>query len=212
MRTGLSTGLAPLYNSEVAPVSMRGAIGVLNQLAVTVGISISQILGLTEILGDEYYWPLLLGIPFVPFLQISTNVHWIPGSSVLKLKQNFFGKILWNWYLVFLPPAYVVWGGNFFSFSVHMGGEGWSGAKSSGRSSSQVQMRGAWSGRPGPVSGPVLKSCGYPSFRIVANTRKVLSGAGTPPIWAIFSSFFAILSGFLPHLRFVASVWTILDP
>ena len=69
---GLSTGLAPLYNSEVAPVSMRGAIGVLNQLAVTVGISISQILGLTEILGDEYYWPLLLGIKFVSFLQSFT--------------------------------------------------------------------------------------------------------------------------------------------
>ncbi len=60
--TGLSTGLSPLYNSEVAPVSLRGAIGVVNQLAVTVGISVSQILGLTEILGDDFHWPLLLGM------------------------------------------------------------------------------------------------------------------------------------------------------
>ncbi len=59
--SGLTTGLAPLYNSEVAPVAVRGAIGVVNQLAVTIGISLSQILGLTQILGDNYYWPLLLG-------------------------------------------------------------------------------------------------------------------------------------------------------
>ena len=39
----MNTVLAPMYLSEIAPVSLRGGIGVLNQLAVTVGLFISQV-------------------------------------------------------------------------------------------------------------------------------------------------------------------------
>ncbi len=83
---GLSTGLSPLYNSEVAPVSLRGAVGVLNQLAVTVGISVSQILGLTEILGDDVYWPLLLGE------RARGGVWWVGGAG---LRQGG-GEVGWS--------------------------------------------------------------------------------------------------------------------
>ena len=58
---GLYTGLSPIYNAEVAPDKARGAMGTLNQLAVTVGMLISQVLGLSEILGNDRLWPLLLG-------------------------------------------------------------------------------------------------------------------------------------------------------
>jgi len=40
---GLNTVVAPLYLSEIAPVNLRGGIGVLNQLAVTSGIFLSQV-------------------------------------------------------------------------------------------------------------------------------------------------------------------------
>ena len=40
---GLNTVLVPVYLSEIAPVSLRGGIGVLNQLAVTLGIFIGQV-------------------------------------------------------------------------------------------------------------------------------------------------------------------------
>ena len=58
---GLYTGLAPIYNSEISPDHIRGAVGTLNQLAVTTGILLSQVLGLKQILGTEELWPLLLG-------------------------------------------------------------------------------------------------------------------------------------------------------
>ncbi|XP_063162516.1 solute carrier family 2, facilitated glucose transporter member 2 [Candoia aspera] len=57
---GLSSGLAPLYIGEIAPVALRGALGSLNQLAVVIGILISQVLGLDVLLGKESIWPLLL--------------------------------------------------------------------------------------------------------------------------------------------------------
>ena len=43
LTAGMNTVLAPMYLSEIAPVSLRGGIGVLNQLAVTVGLFISQV-------------------------------------------------------------------------------------------------------------------------------------------------------------------------
>ncbi|XP_023331049.1 solute carrier family 2, facilitated glucose transporter member 4 isoform X2 [Eurytemora carolleeae] len=68
---GLNTVVAPLYLSEIAPVNLRGGIGVLNQLAVTSGIFLSQILGLSEILGNEAGWAWLLAITaFPPALQL----------------------------------------------------------------------------------------------------------------------------------------------
>ena len=66
---GLNTVLVPTYVSEIAPVNLRGGLGVFNQLgiilgiccivvcmylyfsAVTFGIFLGQILGLSEVLG-----------------------------------------------------------------------------------------------------------------------------------------------------------------
>jgi len=66
LTAGLNTVVAPLYLAEIAPVSQRGGIGVLNQLAVTLGIFISQIMGLSEILGNDSGWPWLLAISALP--------------------------------------------------------------------------------------------------------------------------------------------------
>jgi len=64
--SGLYTVAAPMYLSEIAPVKWRGGIGVLNQLSVTSGIFLSQILGLSELLGNTDGWPYLLGITAIP--------------------------------------------------------------------------------------------------------------------------------------------------
>lgn len=61
-RPGLNTSLVPMYISEIAPLNLRGGLGTVNQLGVTVGILFSQILGIQEILGTESGWPLLLGL------------------------------------------------------------------------------------------------------------------------------------------------------
>ncbi|KAH0624149.1 hypothetical protein JD844_007585, partial [Phrynosoma platyrhinos] len=60
LHCGLSSGLVPLYVGEIAPIALRGALGSFNQLAVVIGILISQVLGLDVLLGKDELWPLLL--------------------------------------------------------------------------------------------------------------------------------------------------------
>ncbi|XP_039285954.1 glucose transporter type 1 isoform X22 [Nilaparvata lugens] len=63
---GLNTSLVPMYISEIAPLNLRGGLGTVNQLAVTIGLLISQILGIEQILGTDDGWPLLLGLAICP--------------------------------------------------------------------------------------------------------------------------------------------------
>ncbi|XP_012287356.1 glucose transporter type 1 isoform X4 [Orussus abietinus] len=63
---GLNTSLVPMYISEIAPLNLRGGLGTMNQLAVTVGLLISQVLGIEQILGTNEGWPVLLGLAVGP--------------------------------------------------------------------------------------------------------------------------------------------------
>ncbi|GLV43811.1 Glucose transporter 1 [Carabus blaptoides fortunei] len=63
---GLNTSLVPMYISEIAPLNLRGGLGTLNQLAVTVGMLLSQVLGIEPILGTNQGWPVLLGLAVCP--------------------------------------------------------------------------------------------------------------------------------------------------
>ncbi|XP_048525137.1 glucose transporter type 1-like isoform X4 [Dendroctonus ponderosae] len=65
---GLNTSLVPMYVSEISPLNLRGGLGTVNQLAVTVGLLISQVLGIEQILGTNEGWPLLLGLAVLPAL------------------------------------------------------------------------------------------------------------------------------------------------
>merc|ERR1712226_613020 len=70
---GFYTVLAPTYNSEIAPASIRGAVGTINQLAVTTGILISQVLGIEQVLGTDTLWPVLFGLAGLgPIIQVLT--------------------------------------------------------------------------------------------------------------------------------------------
>jgi len=60
-KSGLNSGLCPMYINEIAPKRIRGSIGVLFQLGVTFSIFFSQIFGLPEIFGNQKLWALLLG-------------------------------------------------------------------------------------------------------------------------------------------------------
>ena len=66
LAAGLFTGLAPLYVAEISPISIRGAMGTVNQLAVTSGILTSMVLGLGSVLGGGDSWPILLALTIVP--------------------------------------------------------------------------------------------------------------------------------------------------
>jgi len=80
MFAGLATGIVPMYISEISPKEWRGAIGVLNQLLITIGILVAQILGLGAILGNANNWPILFAITFLPSLLQILCVPFMPKS------------------------------------------------------------------------------------------------------------------------------------
>uniref|UniRef100_A0A3Q3WSJ7 Major facilitator superfamily (MFS) profile domain-containing protein n=1 Tax=Mola mola TaxID=94237 RepID=A0A3Q3WSJ7_MOLML len=77
---GLTSGLVPMYIGEIAPKAYRGALGALHQLAIVIGILISQIIGLDIILGNDDMWPLLLGLSGAPAVLQSFLLPLCPES------------------------------------------------------------------------------------------------------------------------------------
>ncbi|XP_040916897.1 solute carrier family 2, facilitated glucose transporter member 2 [Toxotes jaculatrix] len=77
---GLTSGLVPMYIGEIAPKAYRGALGTLHQLAIVIGILISQVLGLDFVLGNDYMWPLLLGLSGAPAILQSFLLPLCPES------------------------------------------------------------------------------------------------------------------------------------
>jgi len=93
LTAGLNTVLVPLYVSEVAPVHLRGGLGVFNQLAVTSGIFLGQILGLSDVLGNESGWPWLLAITCLPpLLQLAILAVSPRSPRYLAISLNMPGE------------------------------------------------------------------------------------------------------------------------
>ena len=86
---GLFTGLAPLYITEVAPLSIRGGMGIFNQLAVVSGIFLGQILGLNGVMGSDY-WPILVSFTAFPSALQTVLLFALPESPryVFFQKEN----------------------------------------------------------------------------------------------------------------------------
>jgi len=62
LNAGANTVISPMYLSEIAPVHVRGSLGTLSQFGIVTGILLGNILGMKVILGNEKYWPYLLGL------------------------------------------------------------------------------------------------------------------------------------------------------
>ncbi|XP_065564356.1 solute carrier family 2, facilitated glucose transporter member 1-like [Artemia franciscana] len=77
---GLNAGLAPMYLSEISPVNLRGAVGTMYQLILTISILISQILGMENIMGTGELWPYLLAFTAVPVLYQVPALMFCPES------------------------------------------------------------------------------------------------------------------------------------
>lgn len=85
LNSGLNTGFAPLYLTEVSPVNLRGSIGSIHQLQVTVAILVSQILGLPYIFGTEKLWPLIFAFTIVPVIVQLAVLPFCPESPKFTL-------------------------------------------------------------------------------------------------------------------------------
>ncbi|XP_030623239.1 solute carrier family 2, facilitated glucose transporter member 1a isoform X1 [Chanos chanos] len=87
--SGLSTGFVPMYVGEIAPTSLRGALGTLHQLGVVIGILVAQIFGIESIMGTPTLWPLLLGFTFIPAVMQCALLPFCPESPrYLLINQN----------------------------------------------------------------------------------------------------------------------------
>ena len=63
---GMACTLVQSYLHEISPVGLRGSLSVLHSIALALGLLVAQILGLEQILGNEKFWIILLGIPIIP--------------------------------------------------------------------------------------------------------------------------------------------------
>ncbi|XP_014400947.1 PREDICTED: solute carrier family 2, facilitated glucose transporter member 5 [Myotis brandtii] len=85
---GLSSNVVPMYLGELAPKNLRGALGVVPQLFITVGILVAQILGLRNLLANEEGWPILLGVTGIPAAVQLLLLPFFPESPRYLLVQK----------------------------------------------------------------------------------------------------------------------------
>ncbi|XP_029973663.1 solute carrier family 2, facilitated glucose transporter member 5 [Salarias fasciatus] len=85
---GLSSNVVPMYLGEIAPKNLRGALGIVPQLFITVGILCAQILGIKQILGNASGWPIMLGLTAVPAVIQLMLLPFFPESPRYMLIQK----------------------------------------------------------------------------------------------------------------------------
>jgi len=89
INNGLNAGIAPMYITEISPTALRGAVGTIYQLVITMSILLSQILGMTNVLGTDSGWPFLLGLTIIPgILQVITLPFCPESPKYLLLEKN----------------------------------------------------------------------------------------------------------------------------
>jgi len=80
INSGINAGVAPIYLSEISPTSLRGALGTVYQLIITMSILLSQVLGMNNVLGTESGWPWLLALTAIPALFQLATLPFCPES------------------------------------------------------------------------------------------------------------------------------------
>lgn len=80
LNSGLNAGLAPMYLTEISPNHLRGAVGTIYQLVITISILISQVLGIPQVLGTAEFWPFLFAMTLVPALFMLATLPMCPES------------------------------------------------------------------------------------------------------------------------------------
>uniref|UniRef100_A0A914HMG7 Major facilitator superfamily (MFS) profile domain-containing protein n=1 Tax=Globodera rostochiensis TaxID=31243 RepID=A0A914HMG7_GLORO len=85
LNIGLNSGLSPMYLTEISPINMRGSIGSIHQLFVTISILASQIMGLPYFFGTAERWPLIFAFTLVPVLFQLVVLPFCPESPKFSL-------------------------------------------------------------------------------------------------------------------------------
>ena len=89
--SGLNTGLAPMYITEVSPTNLRGSMGSVVQLSITIAILFAQVLGLNFLFGTAERWPLMFAFAVIPAVLQLIVLPCLPESpkNTLINRDNF---------------------------------------------------------------------------------------------------------------------------
>nr|XP_033778352.1 solute carrier family 2, facilitated glucose transporter member 5 isoform X1 [Geotrypetes seraphini] len=85
---GLSSNVVPMYLGEMSPKNLRGAIGVVPQLFITIGILMAQIFGIRNVLGNHKGWTVLLAVTGIPAVLQLIFLPFFPESPRYCLIQK----------------------------------------------------------------------------------------------------------------------------
>jgi SP family arabinose:H+ symporter-like MFS transporter len=104
---GMASTIAPIYISEVAPANVRGRLGMLQQLAIVIGILLSFISNYLitvahwSFLHEDNLWRYMLGAAFIPslvffllLLVVPESPRWTILKGRLDLGQRVFERLL----------------------------------------------------------------------------------------------------------------------
>lgn len=101
VHSGICLSVVPMYLGEIAPKSLRGFLGLVPSIHICLGVFIAQVLGLSELLGKEEDWPLLLSLVVFPTMIQLVFLPWFPESPryLLIEKENTHATITaLKWY------------------------------------------------------------------------------------------------------------------
>uniref|UniRef100_A0A182FCV6 Major facilitator superfamily (MFS) profile domain-containing protein n=1 Tax=Anopheles albimanus TaxID=7167 RepID=A0A182FCV6_ANOAL len=92
LAAGLTTSTVPMYLTELAPLGLRGALGVLCSMGVTGGVVVGQVMSLEEVFGTEAHWQFALSFYVLLVVAFFVPYHWLPESPkylfVIRRKQD----------------------------------------------------------------------------------------------------------------------------
>ncbi|KAL3101586.1 hypothetical protein niasHT_023106 [Heterodera trifolii] len=85
LNAGLNSGFVPMYLTEISPTKLRGSVGSIAQLVVTISILISQIVGLSFLFGNSELWPFIFGFAMIPMAFQICTLPFCPESPKFSL-------------------------------------------------------------------------------------------------------------------------------
>ncbi|XP_043568847.1 solute carrier family 2, facilitated glucose transporter member 5-like isoform X4 [Chiloscyllium plagiosum] len=88
IHSGISLSVVPMYLGEIAPKNLRGFLGLIPTIFICLGVFAAQVLGLSELMGKEKDWPLLLSLIMAPALVELLFLPWFPESPRYLLIQK----------------------------------------------------------------------------------------------------------------------------
>ncbi|MFC7395536.1 sugar porter family MFS transporter [Scopulibacillus cellulosilyticus] len=83
---GSASTLVPMYLSEMAPASIRGALSSLNQLMIMTGILLAYVVNYIFSASEGWRW--MLGLALIPALLLLIGMIFLPESPRWLLKQG----------------------------------------------------------------------------------------------------------------------------